>query len=114
MNALTIPKRDEKRSRVFLSAEIESGGKSVAARIRDISSNGALMESDFAPRQGKSVHVTCGKTQLQAHVVWVDRGWFGVEFDSPLVMTRLVDQSGVKLKVSAPRSYRTGEKLDDE
>jgi len=114
MNGLTVPKRDEKRSRVFLAADVESGGKSVAARIRDISRNGALLESDFAPAKGKAVQIVCGKARLEAHVAWVDRCWFGVEFDAPLVMSKLVDQSGAKLKVSAPRNYRTGEQLDEE
>lgn len=112
MNALTVPKRDDKRSRVFLAADVEAGGKSVAARIRDISTTGALLESEFAPSQGKSVQICCGKVKLQARVAWVDRSWFGVEFETPLMMNKLVDRSGAKLKVSAPRTYRTGE-LDD-
>lgn len=109
MGALTVPKRDEKRSRVFLSADIECGGKVVAARIRDISATGALLESDFAPAQGKTVQVACGKVILQGRVAWVDRCWFGIEFETPLLMSKLVDQSGARLKVSAPRTYRTGE-----
>lgn len=109
MNAVTIPKREEKRSRVFLAAQVVSGAGPVDARIRDISKTGALLESEFTPQARESVQVKCGSTLLQARVAWVERGWFGVEFETPLLMTRLVDEAGVKLKVSAPRTYRSGE-----
>jgi hypothetical protein len=108
MNALTIPKRDEKRSRVFLAAQVEIGGQSVAARIRDISATGALLESDFTPALGDVITISCGENELEARVAWIDRSWFGVEFDSALEMTDMVDQSGARLAVAAPRNYRAG------
>lgn len=112
MNALTFPKRDPKRSRVFLSAEIDAGKGPVCVRIRDISRTGALLESDFAPEGGATVRMTCGSTVADGRVAWSDRGWFGVEFDSPLPTDDLVDSSGASLSVSAPRTYRSGEPLD--
>lgn len=112
MNALTVPKRDDKRSRVFLSAEVDSGSGPVAVRIRDISRTGALLESDFAPAGGDTVTLSCGTTSLPARVAWADRGWFGVEFDKPLLVGKLVDSTGTKLQVSAPRTYHSGEPLD--
>lgn len=112
MNALTVPKREEKRSRVFLSAQLDCGEGPVDARIRDISTMGALLESDFVPPAGVTLTLTCGKTTLGARVAWADRGWFGVEFETPLMMSRLVDRSGVRLKVSAPRSYRSTDPLE--
>jgi hypothetical protein len=111
VNALTIPKRDEKRSRVFLSAQVDSGAGPTEARIRDISTTGALLESDVPPEAGMSIRVRCGQTSLEARVAWAERGWFGVEFETPLLVNRLVDRGGAKLKVSAPRSYRSGEEL---
>lgn len=108
MNALTVPKRDEKRSRVFLAAEVEFGGQCVAARVRDISITGALLESDFTPALGHSINIRCGDSKLDARVAWIDRCWFGVEFDETLEMTDLVDNSGARLAVSAPRNYRAG------
>ena len=107
MNALTFPKRDPKRSRVFLSAEIDPGTGPVEARIRDISSTGALIESDLLPEPGDMLQVLCGKACLQARVAWGDNGWFGVEFETPLLMSRLVDSAGSRLKVSAPRKFRS-------
>ena len=112
MNALTFPKREPKRSRVFLAAEVDAGRGPVVVRIRDISRTGALLESDFAPARGEAVTMTCGNTVAQGQVAWSDRGWFGVEFDSPLGVDDLIDPTGAKLNVSAPRTYRSADPLD--
>jgi hypothetical protein len=112
MNALTFPKREPKRSRVFLSAQVDAGSGSMPVRIRDISRTGALLESDFAPKGGDTLELTCGTTVLRARVAWADRGWFGVEFFTPLVIGDLVDAAGTKLAVSAPRTYHRSERLD--
>jgi hypothetical protein len=114
MGALTVPKRDQKRSRVFLSAHVDSGTGPIAARIRDISRTGALVEADFAPAGGETLELVCGSTTLQARVAWADRGWFGVEFFTPLLVGDLVDAAGTKLKVSAPRAYHASEPLQSE
>ena len=108
----TVPKRDDKRSRVFLSAQVSAGSVPASARIRDISRTGALLESDFAPKGGETVELTCGTTELRARVAWADRGWFGVEFFTPLVVGDLVDSAGAKLAVSAPRTYHRSERLE--
>lgn len=112
MNALTFPKREPKRSRIFLSAQVDAGVGPVAVRIRDISRTGALLESDFAPKGGETLELICGETTLGARVAWADRGWFGVEFFTPLAIGDLVDAAGSKLSVSAPRTYHRSERLD--
>jgi hypothetical protein len=112
MNALTFPKREPKRSRVFLSAQVDAGSGSASVRIRDISTTGALLESDLAPKGGETLELICGSTTLRARVAWADRGWFGVEFFTPLVVGDLVDAAGTKLAVSAPRTYHRSERLD--
>ena len=113
MKAITIPKRAPKRSRVFLSAQYDAGSGPVEARIRDISNSGALLESATAPEAGSDVQLSCGGARLSGQVVWVENGWFGVEFDEPLQLGTLVDAAGSQLQVSAPRKYRAGEPLDD-
>ncbi len=111
MNAPIVPKRDDKRSRVFLSAQLDSGSGPEAVRIRDISRTGALLEAEVPPKVGETVELTCGATDLHARVAWADRGWFGVEFFTPLVLGDLVDARGARLQVSAPRNYHAGEPL---
>lgn len=106
MSSLTIPKRARRRSRVFVFAQVSCEGGSMDARIRDISSSGALIEADVSPRLDAIVELACGKTRLRARVVWVDGFRFGVEFSRPLLMNSLVDRSGARLAVSAPRNYQ--------
>ena len=106
MQPLTVPKREPKRSRVFLVATVDSGGGPVDARIRDISATGALLESDRVPAQGASVRLACGGTHLDARVAWAEDSWFGLEFETPLLVGKLIDNDGSKLNVAAPRSYR--------
>lgn len=106
MQPLTVSKREPKRSRVFLVAQVDSGSGPADARIRDISRSGALVQSDAPQQVGASVRVTCGGAQLDARVAWEDDGCFGLEFETPLLVASLIDQSGSKLQVSAPRSYR--------
>ena len=112
MNALTFPKREPKRSRVFLTAMVDSPVGRSPARIRDISNTGALLESEFVPKGGQVLALTCGTTKLRGRVAWADRGWFGVEFISPLDAADIVDIAGTTMQVSAPRTYHAGEPLD--
>ena len=106
MQPLTVAKREPKRSRVFLDAQVDSGGGPAEARIRDISRTGALLESEVSQQVGAHVRLTCGGATVDGRVAWADEGCFGLEFDTPLLAGKLIDQSGSKLSVSAPRSYR--------
>lgn len=106
MQPLTVSKREPKRSRVFLVAQVDSGNGPVEARVRDISRSGALMESDIAQQAGASVRLICGGAHIDARVAWAEDGCFGLEFETPLLVGELIDQSGSKLNLSAPRSYR--------
>lgn len=112
MGAITVSKREPKRSRVFLSARVEAAGSASDARIRDISTTGALLESDFEPGAGTEVQLSCGESRMSGRVAWAERGWFGVEFDTPLLTNSLVDPLGAQLMVSAPRTYRSADALD--
>ena len=106
MPPLTAAKREPKRSRVFLDAQVDCGSGPAAARIRDISRSGALLESESAQQVGAQVRLSCGGAHVDGRVAWAEEGCFGLEFDTPLLAGKLVDQSGSKLSVSAPRSYR--------
>ena len=109
MQRLTVSKRDPKRSRVFLLARVDAGSGPFEVRIRDISRSGALLEASVAPDAGAAVRLTCGGTHLDGRVAWSDDGCFGVEFETPLLVGKLIDETGSNLKVSAPRTYRRGD-----
>lgn len=112
MQPVTVPKRVPKRSRVYLAAELDSGAGAMPVHIRDISRSGALVEADTAPEAGDEVRLTCGNNGVDARVAWVDDKYFGLEFSTALLAGNLVDATGANLKVSAPRTYRSGDPLD--
>lgn len=112
MQPLTVPKRAPKRSRVFLMAEMDSGVGPTPVHIRDISNTGALVETQSAPESGAEVRLTCGNTIVDGRVAWAENNCFGLQFATPLLTGSLVDATGAKLKVSAPRTYRSGDLLD--
>ncbi|HSG33275.1 MAG TPA: PilZ domain-containing protein [Sphingomonadaceae bacterium] len=102
----TIQKRSPKRSRVLLSARIECAGGQQDVRIRDVSLEGAMIESSSPPPVGEQIGLSCGDTHMNGKVAWVDAPWFGLEFSEPLRGSDLADAAGNTLKVSAPKAYR--------
>ncbi|QIL01381.1 PilZ domain-containing protein [Sphingomonas sinipercae] len=109
MQSLTVSKREPKRSRVFLEASVDGGGGPVSARVLDISRSGALLQSEAPVVAGTEIRLICGGTHVDARVAWAESGSFGLEFTTPLLLGKLVDESGVKLRVSAPRAYRASD-----
>ena len=103
---VAIQKRTTKRSRVLLQASLESGGRQQDVRIRDVSTAGALVEMGTAVSIGETVVLHCGDTSVEGRLTWNDGSWSGIEFTVPLTTGALVDATGNKLKVSAPRAYR--------
>jgi hypothetical protein len=112
MQPLTVPKRAPKRSRVFLLAELDSGSGPTPVHIRDISRSGALVEAENAPELGAEVRLTCGNNIVDGRVAWAEDDCFGMEFATPLLAGDMMDAAGARLKVSAPRTYRSGDLLD--
>ena len=102
----TLQKRKPRRSRVLLSAFLESAAGRQEVRIRDISTKGALLEANDPPREGEEIALSCGDSSLKGRVAWHDGVLAGVEFTEPLSGSLLADAEGRKLTIAAPRSYR--------
>jgi hypothetical protein len=109
VQSLTIRKREPKRSRVFLQASVDAGSGPVPARVLDISRSGALLQSEALVVEGTEIRLICGETHVDARVAWAEPGSIGLEFVTPLLLGKLVDPSGAKLRVSAPRTYRASD-----
>jgi len=103
---VTVEKRQPKRSRVLLKAHLEAETGQQDVRIRDISTNGALVEASIPPAVGKDIQLSCGDSSMKGRVAWVDGSWFGVEFLGPIETPTLADAVRSRMNVSAPRSYR--------
>lgn len=102
----TTEKRQPKRERALLHAHIEGDRGQQEVCIRDVSVNGALVETSSQPSIGEKVQLSCGDTSMTGQVAWVDGSWFGLEFATPLTTSTLADTVGNQLRVAAPRSYR--------
>jgi len=103
---VTVEKRQSKRSRVLLKAHLEGEAGQQDVRIRDVSTNGALVEASRPPSVGEEVQLSCGDSSMKGRVAWVDGSWFGVEFLAPIETPTLADAVRNQMNVSAPRSYR--------
>jgi len=103
---VTVQKRKPKRSRVLLKAHLEAETGQQDVTIRDISTNGALVEASRPPSVGNDIQLTCGDSSMKGRVAWVDGSRFGVEFLAPIETPTLADAVRSRMNVSAPRSYR--------
>ncbi len=79
-----LPKRAFPRSRVLLMTQARHGAKSFDVRVRDLSINGARLETDNPPPAGIDVHLVHENLESRCRVTWVDGNHFGVEFHFPL------------------------------
>jgi hypothetical protein len=111
---LTIRKRKTKRSRVLLNVRLEGAVGQQEVHIRDLSSEGALIEASSPPSVGEEVKLSYGDACIKAKVAWSDGSTFGVEFAEPLTGTILAVATENRLKVSAPKSYRHGKMPEAE
>ena len=102
----TNRKREPKRSRTILLGNLEGTAGLQEVRIRDVSTNGALVETSTQLSVDEEIQLSCGDTSMTGRVAWVDGSWSGVEFHTPLSVSILADTVGNQLRVSAPRSYR--------
>jgi len=89
--------RRSRRSQVLLVAKLEHGGTSQAVKLRNLSAEGALVESEKLPIEGTSVHFVRNELNAQGRVVWVNGRFAGIAFDSKL------EPSEVLRHVPAPR-----------
>ena len=82
--------RHSNRSPVLLSARIERNGQAQPVRLRNLSSEGALIEGDALPEQGAEIVFERNELRVKARIVWVERGFAGVAFDCRLPRDELL------------------------
>lgn len=72
--------RQNKRARVLLAAKLETPVGEFDARLRDLSSKGALLECTAAPPVDAEVVFRRGPVAVPARVAWAAGGRVGLEF----------------------------------
>ena len=76
--------RRSRRSNVLLAASIESGGKQIAVKLRNLSSEGALVEGAGLPLEGAPVVFRRNELEVGSRVAWVHGKHAGIAFGNPL------------------------------
>ena len=79
-----IQNRRGRRSHVLMAASIEADGVAVAVKLRNLSSEGALIEGDQLPAVGSVVTFRKKELNLAGHVAWATAGRAGIAFDAKL------------------------------
>lgn len=69
---------------MLLTATIYVGGVPVAVKLRNLSEQGALIESERLPMEGSETIFERKELRLNSRVVWVEGKFAGVAFDVPL------------------------------
>lgn len=90
--------RRNKRSLVLIAARLGIKDETVEVRLRNLSCNGALLESDAPPPVGAEVVFERGETVAPARVAWVSGSRFGVQFYRP------IEESEVLIHIGRPKA----------
>lgn len=84
VKASDVGQRQAKRARVLLAGRLQTPTGEFEARLRDISSKGALVECIKVPPAGCEVVFSRGETVVPARVAWTAAGRIGLEFHYPI------------------------------
>ena len=100
--------RRSRRSQVLLTAELEHAGACLSVKLRNLSSEGALIESDRLPIEGTPVEFRRNELSASGRVVWVNGRHAGVAFDTKLNPEQVLRHIPEPRPRVQPRPYRPG------
>ena len=76
--------RRSRRSNVLLAASIEVSGAVVPVKLRNLSSQGALIEGEDLPVEGSEILFRRNELKVKGRVAWVHEEQAGVAFNTQL------------------------------
>ena len=76
--------RRSRRSNVLLAASLEAGGAVHHVKLRNLSSEGALVEAEDLPIEGTKVVFRRNDLEVESRIAWVSGKHAGVAFGCPL------------------------------
>ena len=82
--------RRSRRSNVLLAASIEVSGASLAVKLRNLSTEGALVEGDDLPVEGSEVQFRRNELSVNSRVAWVHGKHAGVAFHRPIAQEEVL------------------------
>jgi PilZ domain len=106
-SAITQNRRSS-RSPVLLSAKLSLGGDEVSVVLRNLSSEGALVEGAQLPVEGSATVFKRNDLNAPGRVVWVAGRYAGIAFDRKLEPAELLRQVPRPRKKLEPQFRRPG------
>ena len=100
--------RKSQRSQVLLTATLEHGGGSQAVKLRNLSEEGALVESEKLPIEGTTVHFIRNDLNAPGRVVWVSGRYAGIAFSDKLDPAEVLRHIPAPRPKIQPRYWRPG------
>jgi len=97
----TPQNRKSRRSNVLLAASIEVSGAAMPVKLRNLSTEGALVEGKGLPIEGTEVLFHRNDLSVVSRVAWVDGKQAGVAFKTP------IPPEAVLRNIPAPRHRAT-------
>ena len=76
--------RRSTRSKLLMSASLEHRGGSIKVKLRNLSTEGAMVEGDRCPRAGSRVVFRKNELALPGKIAWSKGGRAGIAFDAGL------------------------------
>jgi hypothetical protein len=107
-NGTPAQNRKSSRSQVLLSATLEHGGSKQSVKLRNLSSEGALVESNKLPIEGTPVVFCRNDLCTRGRVVWVNEIYAGIAFDAKLDPAEVLRNIPTPRPRIQTRSYRPG------
>jgi hypothetical protein len=77
-------RRKERRAHALRSAQMEVKGVLVPMRLLNLSSHGAMLESEICPAIASKVTFSCGNLTSKGSVAWVNGHRLGLLFERPI------------------------------
>ena len=100
--------RRAQRSQVLLSATLEHNGSSQSVKLRNLSAEGALVESDKLPIEGTSVIFCRNDLCARGRVVWANERYAGIAFATKLEPAEVLRHVPAPRPKIQPRHWRPG------
>jgi hypothetical protein len=79
-----VQNRRQRRANVLLTAIVESCGRTLDVKLRNLSADGALVEADSLPFEGAEISFRRGDLVVPGKVVWASNRRAGIQFHAAL------------------------------
>jgi len=112
-----VQNRRSRRANVLLAATVEAARGELSVRLRNLSSDGALIEADELPRKGEQILFRRNDIAVTGRVAWVLEHHAGLSFDTkldPEVVLRNVPAKKPKVELKFRRPGVTASQLSPE